>query len=119
MRVIYLALLAFLPSLAAANTVCRFDTECLETETCTESGFDVQISLPTGTQTITGRLVAETDAGTYPGFVLKAGPNERNMFFDGESLGMMLTLIGVEARLSVHAAEGPTMVSYTGTCEAL
>ena len=122
MRPILLAAILCLPNVALANTYCRFEIECFETEACVESGFDVQITLPTGTQTITGNLVAETDGGTYPGFVLKAGPSERTMFFDGETLRMMVTLSGTDARAAVHIATGPggglSTVSYIGTCEA-
>ena len=118
MRAFCLGLALLLPGLASANTVCRFDTECFGTEACTESGFDMVISLPTGTRSITGALMAETDGGTYPGFVLKAGQAERTLFFDGETLRMMVTLVGDDARLSVHTVGDLRMVSYTGTCEA-
>jgi hypothetical protein len=118
MKQILMATLLCLPGLASANTLCRFETECYEAEACAESGFDVQITLPEGPQSITGRLVAETDGGTYQGFVLKAGPTERTMFFDGETLRMMVTLIGTDARLAVHVTDPPAMVNYIGTCEA-
>ncbi|WP_424970132.1 hypothetical protein [Dinoroseobacter sp. S76] len=102
----------------SAQTLCRFETECFEGEACAPSSFEMRLSLPETQATVTSRLVAETDAGSFPGYALRGGPERRQFFFDAESAGYMLTLNGAEARLAVHIDEGPLMVNYIGTCEA-
>lgn len=103
---------------ASANTLCRFETECFEREACAPSGFEMRLSLPETQATVTSRLVAETDSGSFPGYALRGGPERRQFFFDAGTAGYMLTLNGAEARLAVHLDEGPLMVNYLGTCEA-
>lgn len=112
------AILVGAPFAAQADTVCRFDLECFESDGCAETSFEMRIALPETQATVTARLVAETDSGSFPGYVLRGGPERRQIFFDADSAGYMLTLNGNDARLAVHIDDGPLMVNYAGTCEA-
>lgn len=117
MRCIALILMT-LPVMTEANTLCRFTIECFEAEACAESAFEMRLSLPETQATVTSRLVAQTDSGSFPGYALRGGPERRQFFFDADTAGYMLTLSGSDARLAVHIDDGPLMVNYSGRCEA-
>jgi hypothetical protein len=112
--------LALMPASALAEPwACSFTVECVASETCGESAFEVELiaadhegalflSTVTGDSPVT-RLTAE---GTLPATYGSAG---------GNGLAELLTVeTDGTALMSVHIFDGSAMaVTYFGTCEEL
>jgi hypothetical protein len=116
--------LALLPALMPASALaepwaCSFTVECVASETCGESAFEVELiaadhegalflSTVTGDSPVT-RLTAE---GTLPATYASAGGNGLAELVTVETDGTAL--------MTVHIFDGSAMaVTYFGTCEEL
>lgn len=114
----FAALLCAAPALA--KTYCVFETECFEAEVCTPSTlrFDFDKGGGAGAARISSVVQATTEFGDLGGFFIKQDGDTDTIAFEGAGAFYFLTVTGRDARLSVHM-EGPMVVTYLGTCEAL
>ncbi len=109
-----------LPVAASAKTYCVFQTECFEAEACAESTFrlDFEGGGSAGGTRLSNGVVAETEFGDLPGYVIRQSEGAATYAFETGSAMYFLSFEGRDARLSVHM-EGPMVVGYLGTCEDL
>ncbi|MFW2587117.1 hypothetical protein [Sagittula sp. SSi028] len=123
-----LAVVAAAPALALEPVAapilmdCAFGAECYETEGCQETAFHaILVGDATGESEVdlTALVELRGDAGDVT--MLGTLSNGRLSLTGGAGLGMHLLTLSAEGavRYTVHYADGPTMVSYTGICEPL
>ncbi|HDR29115.1 hypothetical protein [Rhodovulum sp.] len=98
---------------------CAFDRECRETEPCATADFDLDVTGRTGGMgagTMLARVVLSSVSGDVDAFGTLGGGT---LFLLGgnESSRSCLVVTDGAARYSLHMAEGPTVVTYHGTCE--
>ena len=92
----------------AAAFSCLFETECYDTEACTEAGFAVEVDTE-------GQLLG-TEFGDLPLVFMAVGTGQMSLVSASELGTYLLTVTAEGARLSMHG-EGPFMVNYAGSCE--
>lgn len=108
---------------AAADLLCRFDTECLEGEACAESAFTLTLEtlLAPGTLFAEGGFPtgdrAVTDAGSVEIDWAAAGPALAAYWFTRTGFHLLSFDAAGVARYSAHLPEAGLSVLYTGTCE--
>ena len=103
-----------------AKTYCVFSSECFEADACTDSSFrlDFEKGGDAGAARVSSGVTARTEFGDLGGFIIKQDGDQDTIAFEGPGAFYFLTVAGRDARLSVHM-EGPLVVTYLGTCEAI
>lgn len=122
--------LASLPALVAAQEDgavtplllnCSFTTECYETEGCQDTLFAATlVGEATGPEPISQLAEVEMRGDAEDVQLLGHMSNGALGLVGGAGLGRHMLTVSAEgtARYTVHFADGPRMVSYTGQCEA-
>ncbi|MCK8463583.1 hypothetical protein MUY35_06935 [Aliiroseovarius sp. S1339] len=106
------ALPAAVVSLAALPAVaqdCTFTTECYESEPCQDTSFSLTTMLDDA------KLV--TDFGDLIVIGVKSEGRVTTVFATGEGAEYLLSRNGDVARFTAHSNDGPTSITYMGTCE--
>ena len=111
------------PNVATAGMLCSFATECMEGESCLESGFTLEVD--TGLRP--GALAAEgglptgdtivTDSETIPVTWAGAGPALAAFGPTGSSFVMLSVAPDGAARYTAHLSGADLSLTYIGTCE--
>jgi hypothetical protein len=106
--IFWLSLLA--TPIAAKTQQCSFTSECFESESCSETSFDLSI------EETDGQVSLVSDAETVP--VTSSGNDDFRIYVGGNENAHHLLSLGSDgtARYSTHINGGPLMVNYLGTC---
>lgn len=125
----YLALplclfLAAATAAAAQEISCAFVTECIETERCEDTAYNVTIAHKVFTHPTDGMDASAEwtdDAVTRSVFIRKRPDILFAMWAenDGREFGRVMADAEGEARYVVMDSSIPMMITYYGTCEAL
>jgi len=100
-----------LTPVSALALECTFTTECFESETCTDSAFNVTIEEKEGATL----LVSDTE--TIPVSVGGSDTVRVYVGVTGSAFHLMSRSADGVARYSTHLYDGPMMVNYLGRCE--
>ncbi|TCM81487.1 hypothetical protein [Rhodovulum steppense] len=98
---------------------CAFDRECHEAEPCTDADFALDVTGRVGGMgagTMLARVVLSSVSGDVDAFGTLDGGTMFLQGGDGASRSYLVVTNGA-ARYTLHMAEGPTVVTYHGTCE--
>lgn len=102
-----IAAVAALPAAAPAGTTCTFTQECYMADGCADTDWEVTVDPEAG--------VITTIAETWE--ILPADLAEPRQIVALGNGALALLTIGPEASaMSVHIAEGPTVLTYFGEC---
>ncbi len=104
-----LALMASGFALPAIAQTCTFTTECYETEACQDTSFALTADLDGA------KLV--TDFGDLTVVGVKREAPLTTVFATGAGAEYLLSRNGDTARFTAHSNDGPTAITYIGTCE--
>lgn len=88
---------------------CVFETECYEADACQETAFSLTADLDGE------RLI--TDFGDLTIVAAKHSGALTTLFATGDGAEYLLSRNGDTARFTAHANDGPTVISYLGTCK--
>lgn len=102
-------------AVGASETLCRFDRECVEGETCSETSFGARIA--PDPETPQG-LVLYTEVETLRGTGVHLDGPTHMTFIGDTALHLISVSDDAAARYTVHL-EGPLAVIYIGTCEVV
>lgn len=99
---------------ARADTLCQFETECYETESCAETNLSLSfVNGPNGPDHI--QLV--TDSETLDAFAMGSEALGHIAAISESAFHLIsITPLG-QARYSIHV-QGPSAITYHGSCEA-
>ncbi|KEJ88590.1 hypothetical protein [Sulfitobacter donghicola] len=118
-----MATLAALPAAAAEQGfTCSFTSECIETETCEATSYDVTVNHKEFEHPHDGMDASARwtdDAASHTVF-LRSRPDVVFAMWaenDGRQFGRLMTDGKGDARLVVMDASIPMMISYYGTCK--
>jgi len=98
---------------------CSFARECVETEPCADTDFELSVAGRLGglgAGVVLARATLGTVAGDVDTFGTRGGDT---LFLQGGDAGSRhyLTVTGGAARYTVHMGQGPAVIRYFGTCE--
>ncbi|MCK8484161.1 hypothetical protein MUY21_08935 [Aliiroseovarius sp. S2029] len=96
-------------ALPALAQTCAFTMECYETEACQDTSFALTAELDDS------KLV--TDFGDLTVVGVKRDAPLITVFATGEGAEYLLSRNGDTARFTAHSNDGPTAITYLGTCE--
>ncbi|MCK0143681.1 hypothetical protein [Aliiroseovarius sp. F20344] len=96
-------------SLPAFAQECLFETECYEADACQETAFSLTADLDGE------RLI--TDFGDLTIVAAKQSGALTTIFSTGDGAEYLLSRNGDTARFTAHANDGPTVITYLGTCK--
>ncbi len=96
-------------ALPALAQTCTFITECYETEACQGTSFTLTADLD-------GAKIV-TDFGDLTVVGVKRDAPLTTVFATGEGAEYLLSRAGDAARFTAHSNDGPTAITYIGTCE--
>ncbi|MDE9449048.1 hypothetical protein J3R80_01015 [Aliiroseovarius sp. Z3] len=96
-------------ALPAFAQTCTFTMECYETEACQDTAFSLTAELDDS------KLV--TDFGDLTIVGVKSDAPLITVFATGQGAEYLLSRTGDTARFTAHSNEGPTSITYLGTCE--
>lgn len=122
-RPLLIAAYLLLPTTATAGMVCTFATECMEGDSCLESGFafEVDTGLRPGTLAAEGGLptgdTIVTDSETIPVTWAGAGPALAAFGRTGSSFVMLSVAPDGTARYTAHLPGADLSLTYVGACE--
>jgi len=118
------AVLAFSTSMSFAQEIaCHFTSECIETEACEETAYDISITHETfgdDTDGMDASAVWADDVATRTVFLRKRPDILFAMWAenDGRQFGRLMTDGGADVRYVWMDSTIPMMITYYGTCEA-
>ncbi|MCK0138705.1 hypothetical protein [Aliiroseovarius sp. F47248L] len=96
-------------ALPALAQTCTFTAECYEAETCQDTSFALTAELDDA------KLI--TDFGDLTVVGVKRVAPLTTVFATGEGAEYLLSRNGDTARFTAHSNDGPTAITYLGTCE--
>lgn len=96
-------------ALPALAQTCTFTTECYEAEACQDTSFSLTAALDDA------KLV--TDFGDLTVVGVKNDAPVTTVFATGEGAEYLLSRNAGTARFTAHSNDGPTSITYLGTCE--
>ncbi|MCI2393678.1 hypothetical protein [Aliiroseovarius sediminis] len=108
-RIALPATCAALLALPAVGQTCTFTTECYESEPCQDTSFSLTAELDAS------KLV--TDFGDLTVVGVKREGSLAAVFATGDGAEYLLSRNGNAARFTAHSNDGPTAITYLGTCE--
>ena len=127
MKQLYLVLPALLtfaanPLVAEQGLTCSFTTECIDTEACEATSYDVAITHKDFTSTEDGMDASAvwTDDATTRTLFLRSRPDILFGMWadnDGRQFGRLMTDGAGDARYIVMDTSIPMMIGYYGTCK--
>ena len=103
------AAIASLIALPVFAQDCTFTTECFEAEPCQDTNFSLSAQL--------GEAKLVTDFGDLTVVGVKSEAPLTTVFATGEGAEYLLSRTANAARFTAHSNDGPTSITYIGTCE--